>query len=200
MATDAVSVIMRDHRLMESLFEDCRTNKAARPGIVAEIKARLKAHSVAEEERVYPAIAKAGPDEQEEVHHGVEEHREAEELLERLEATDPESAEFDTALRNFVAAVSHHVEEEENEILPSLKKAVDTTTLDELGAAFESRRIELLRQAGVDATVGVGGQDATEPAAADDATKAELYEQAKEAGVPGRSQMTKDELARALNK
>jgi cation transport regulator ChaB len=38
-----------------------------------------------------------------------------------------------------------------------------------------------------------GGVDASKP-------KAELYEQAKEAGIDGRSKMTKDELARALQR
>jgi hemerythrin superfamily protein len=157
MTKDAVDAITQDHRLMESLFEDCRTNKAARPALVAEIKARLSAHSAAEEEKVYPALAKAEPGEAEEVHHGVEEHREAEQLLARLEATDPDGPEFDKALRDFVAAVAHHVQEEESEILPSLEEAVDRQTLEDLGAAFEARRVELLRKAGLDATVGVGG-------------------------------------------
>src|SRR5215207_2581767 len=42
-----------------------------------EVKARLTAHSVAEEEHVYPALARKDPAEADEVHHGVEEHREA---------------------------------------------------------------------------------------------------------------------------
>jgi len=205
MASDAVSMITQDHRLMESLFEDCRTNKAARPSLVAEIKARLKAHSVAEEERVYPTLARSAPGEAEEVHHGVEEHREAEELLLRLEATDPESAEFDTALEEFVAAVAHHVDEEESELLPTLEDSVDRDRLEELGADFEQRRKELLTRAGLDATVGVGGEQPTagggrggSSGGSAEPTRAELYEQAKEAEVPGRSQMNKEELARAL--
>jgi hemerythrin superfamily protein len=198
MATDAVTAIMQDHRLMESLFEDCRTNKAARPALVAEIKARLKAHSTAEEERVYPTLVRTTGEEDD--GHLVEEHREAEDLLTRLAATDPDSPEFDTALQEFVTAVAHHVEEEETDLLPTLEESVDRSTLEELGAAFEQRRAELLTAAGLDATVGVGGQA---PAGGSDMpeadmTKAELYEQAKEAGVPGRSQMSKDELSRAL--
>jgi hemerythrin superfamily protein len=184
---DAVTAITRDHRVMERLFEAARTDKDNRPAIVAEIKARLQAHSVAEEERVYTALAKADPDEKDEVHHGVEEHREAEELLAKVEAADPTSAAFDKALKDFVDAVKHHVEEEESEILPALKEAVNGTRLTELGAAFEERRVELVTGAGY------------EEGDLADKTKAELYEEAKAADIPGRSSMNKDELARALS-
>jgi hemerythrin-like domain-containing protein len=190
MASDAVSAIMQDHRRMERLFERCRTDKANRAELVAEIKARLKAHSVAEEERVYPALAKANPAEKEDVHHGVEEHREAEELMERLEGTDPSSKEFDKALKEFVDAVKHHVEEEESDILPNLEDAVDPEKLEKLGAEFDRRRIEVLDEMGV--------ADTGAPDDLSSMTRAELYEEAKKADVPGRSQMTKDELAEAL--
>lgn len=182
MALDAVSAITQDHRVMERLFEECKTNKDNRPALVAEIKARLKAHSVAEEERVYPELAREEPGEADEVYHGIEEHREAEELLLRLETTDPESERFDTALEEFVSAVKHHVEEEENEILPDLEDAVDRGRLEELGAAFEDRRKQLLAASGIDENM----------------TKAELYERAKQADIPGRSSMSKEELSRAL--
>jgi hemerythrin superfamily protein len=167
MALDAVSAITQDHRVMERLFEKCRTDKANRPALVAEIKARLKAHSIAEEERVYNEIVKAAPGEYGEVHHGVEEHRAAEELLGKVASADPDSAGFDAALAAFVEAVQHHVEEEESDLLPTLEDAVDARKLEELGTAFEQRRVELLAEAG-------------------------LYERAS-----GRSQVTTDEFARA---
>ncbi|GIJ47538.1 hypothetical protein Val02_44240 [Virgisporangium aliadipatigenens] len=190
MASDAVSAIMQDHRRMERLFERCKTEKSNRTELVAEIKARLKAHSVAEEDRVYPALAKANPTEKEDVHHGVEEHREAEDLLETLEGTDPSSKEFDKALKEFVDAVKHHVEEEESDILPNLEDAVDPEKLEQLGAEFERRRIEVLDELGV--------QDSGTPDDLSSMTRAELYEEAKKADIPGRSQMNKDELAEAL--
>src|SRR5918912_161398 len=104
MPLDAVSAITRYHRAMEKLFDQCKKDKDQRSALVAEIKSRLTAHSTAEEERVYPEIVKAEPGEKEEVHHGVHEHREAEQKLAALEAADPQSDEFDSALEEFVAA------------------------------------------------------------------------------------------------
>jgi hemerythrin superfamily protein len=188
MPTDAVTLIKNDHRVMEQLFERMRTQKNKRPALLKECVARLSAHSWAEEERVYPTIVQADPPEQSEVYHGVEEHHEAEQLLHKLEEADPESPEFDAVLDEFIAAVKHHVEEEESTILPALAESVDQAKLNELGTAFEERRIAVLRDHGI----GAESADVAE------LSRDELYEKAKEADVPGRSSMTKDELAEAV--
>jgi hemerythrin superfamily protein len=189
MPTDAITLIKNDHRVMEQLFERMRTQKNKRSALLKECVARLSAHAWAEEERVYPAIVQADPPEQGEVYHGVEEHHEAEQLLHKLEEADPQSPDFDAVLEEFIAAVKHHVEEEESEILPALAESVDRAKLQELGAAFEERRMAVLTEHGI----GAEGPDGAEEPSRD-----ELYQKAKEADVPGRSTMTKDELAQAL--
>jgi hemerythrin superfamily protein len=206
MASDAVSLIMKDHRVMERLFEMLKDPNSDRPALVAEVVARLSAHAWAEEEKVYPALIKADPSEEGQVYHGVEEHHEAAEQLHKLQTTDPSSTEFDSVLTEFVEAVTHHVEEEESEILPEMAKALDQTKLTELGRAFEERRLEILRAHGIsDQAVGAGGAVAQLAAGeragrADvtDMTREDLYEKAKEADIPGRSQMNKDQLAQAI--
>ncbi len=179
---DAVTAIKNDHRVMEALFERLKSADEDRAALVAEVKARLLAHSKAEEQHVYPELKRRDPSEAGDVHHGIEEHREAEEKLAALEAADPGTAAFDKALDEFVKAVTHHVEEEESEILPSLKDAVPPTRLDELGTTFEKRRKAELAGFGID----------------EDVTKDELYEKARQQDIPGRSDMTKDELSDAL--
>jgi hemerythrin superfamily protein len=206
MASDAVTLIMNDHRVMETLFEMLKDPASDRPALVAEVVARLSAHSWAEEEKVYPALIKADPSEEGQVHHGVEEHHEATELLHKLQETDPAGPQFDKALAEFIDAVTHHVEEEESELLPELADSVDRTRLMELGQAFEERRLEVLRSHGItDQAVGAGGAAARlaggERAGRGDVagmSRDELYEKAKAADVPGRSQMSRDELAEAV--
>jgi hemerythrin superfamily protein len=206
MAADAVTLIKNDHRVMERLFEMLKDPDSDRPALIAEVVARLSAHSWAEEEKVYPALIKADPAEEGQVYHGVEEHHEATELLHKLMATDPTSSQFDSVLEEFVDAVTHHVEEEESEILPDLSESVDDARLEELGRAFEERRLEILAAHGItDQAVGSGGAAAQlalgERAGRGDVaglTREELYEKAREADVPGRSQMNKEELAKAV--
>jgi hemerythrin superfamily protein len=199
MASDAVSLIMNDHRVLENLFEQVQNGKGDRHALVDEIAARLTAHSRAEEEKVYPALTKADPDESDEVEHAYHEHDEAEELLQQV-VQNVDSPQFEQLFTKFVEAVKHHVEEEESTVLPALRDAVDAETLDKLGAAFLTVRGKELRKAGFD-------EDAEHASAYDrgradfaDATRDELYEMAKDADIEGRSAMNKDELSRALRK
>jgi hypothetical protein len=185
-AEDAISLITKDHREMENLFEQLQSGKGDRGALVQQVSAMLLAHSRAEEAHVYPAVAEAVPAERGEVHHGKEEHEQAEQLLRRLEVEEVGSAGFDSTLTELVDAVRHHVEEEESGILPALEKAVGTQRLKELGRDFGQRRQQELER------LGAGG-----PAGA--ATRDELYAKAKEQDVPGRSKMNKEELAQAVD-
>ena len=186
MAEDAITLIMRDHRAMEALFEQLTIGTGDRAQLTANLGAMLVAHSRAEEGKVYPELVKAAPGEKGEVHHGTEEHHQAEQILHRLERTDPGSPQFDAVLKELVDAVKHHVQEEEAEILPALRGAVSPQRLEELGKAFADHRAQELSGSG-----GTG-------TAPEDLTKAELYEEARKAGVEGRSKMVKDELAKAV--
>lgn len=197
MADDVVSIIKQDHRLMERLFERMRSEKERRAALVRECVARLSAHSWAEEERVYPAVIHARPPEEGEVYHGVEEHHEATQLLHQLQQADPQSAQFDAVLEEFVAAVKHHVEEEESEILPALVESVEPSRRVELGTAFEERRKAILTEHGFSDDGEFGG--GTEPGPGAEPSREELYERAKQEDIPGRSKMSKEELAQALS-
>ena len=178
MPADVVELIMNDHREVERLFETLRTEPAKRPNLVPVLTTLLTAHSRAEEAEVYPAAAQAGGDD--EVAHSQEEHVEADELLAKLAATDPESPQFETALENLVAAITHHVEEEESTVLPGLKSRVSQARLEELAEAFLASRAQHLGE---------------QP---EDITKGQLRQQATNADLQGASSMDKDELQKAL--
>jgi hemerythrin superfamily protein len=181
--TDAVTAIERDHRELEALFDKVLgAGPADRDGLLDEVAARLAAHSRAEELEVYPYVGKPDTGERDaEVVHAEREHFEAEHLLRRARnlTASPHFAEAFTA---FVAAVRQHVEEEERTVLPKLRRLVDADTLARLGAAFETERARFL---------GAPGQPTV-------ITRDALYARAQAEDVPGRSRMTKQELADAL--
>jgi hemerythrin-like domain-containing protein len=200
MAADAITLITEDHRLLDGLLERLLQDDVDRLAVVEEITARLTAHARAEEREVYPSIMKADPNEADEVEHAYEEHVEAEHDLRKVRNLIG-SPHFEEAAAAFVAAVRHHVEEEESEVLPALQNAVDTATLRRLGAAFAKERDQQLKSAGFTATRRPrkgGDVDTAQDDRFADVTRDELYEMAKKADVAGRSSMTKDELADAL--
>lgn len=223
MPADVIELITADHRDVEALFAEMKRHPENRPTLFAEVCAKFLAHSVAEEERVYPEIAKLVPEERPEVEHGTSEHHKAEEMLFALQDMDCDSPEFERVLDEFIAAVHEHVQEEESQVLPVLAKAAPKRLLQELGRAFSEGKAEVLRnpsaitpesikqtatapeKAGARRTGGAKGARASGKAApagkpTEGRSKEELYEQAKQAHIPGRSGMTKDELAEALRK
>ncbi|MFI7642371.1 hemerythrin domain-containing protein [Nonomuraea sp. NPDC049400] len=182
MATDVITLITSDHRTVESLFQRLKKQEGDPSATVAELHALLIAHARAEEDRVYPGI---------DAHHSVEEHKEAEILLDALVRAQPGTPEFRKTLDKLIKSVTRHVEEEESRILPALAKSVGEKGLVELGKAFKERRAEELKALGVPKQAApVGSREGV--------TKAELYEKAKKADIPGRSHMGKKELADAL--
>jgi hypothetical protein len=174
---DVVAAIMNDHRVLQGLFEELRGDVADRMVRIAEVRARLAAHGRAEDRYVYPAVRKLVPGEE---HHGADEHRAIEAKLDAVAAATP--AGFPAALEDLATAVRAHVEDEETRILPKLKAALSYRKRDDLGRRFESARHQELKRAGIDDTL----------------TKEDLYIRAQHAGIPGRSSMSKEELARAL--
>lgn len=179
MAGDVVDLIMNDHREVERLFDELMDEPEKRPNLVPVLTTLLTAHSRAEEAEVYPVAAdEAG--EAEEVAHSQEEHIEADELLAKLAATDPTSADFEKVLQELVDAVSHHVEEEETNVLPGMREKLSVERREELGEAFAASRARHLGE---------------QP---EDITKGELLQQAANAGLSGTSGLGKDKLQQKL--
>ncbi|WP_175411712.1 hemerythrin domain-containing protein [Streptomyces sp. TRM64462] len=210
MADDLITMVTNDHRELERLFGMMLEDRSSRPLALPLAVAMLEAHSEAEEDRVYPAVAREAG-EKEEAEHAAEEHHQAESLGKHLLEIDWESKEFDQALEDWVGAVRHHVEEEENEILPALREAVDQDRLRELGLEFAARRSrKLAGQAvtggggggggGAHGRAGGGGTRAGRRRETEGMTRAELYDKARELGIEGRSSMTKEELAQQVGK
>jgi hypothetical protein len=121
---------------------------------------------------------------EEPVQEGETEHELGRKALADVERLAPDEPGFGAALDALKAGISHHVEEEENEVFPKLRSK-GKQVLEEIATPFMTKRME----------VGLP-MDADALAAA--STKTELLAEAKSAGVDGASSMTKGELADAL--
>jgi hemerythrin superfamily protein len=175
---DVVDLIVQDHRELQRMFTELRTDPSRRRILTPVMTTLLFAHSRAEEAEVYPRARAAGGED--DVEHSQEEHLEADQLAERLTTLDPESDEFGRVLNQLVDAVTHHLEEEEESVLPHMRERMSSEDLRELGERFLATRAQHL-----------GDQP-------DDMTKSQLEQQARNLDLEGSSAMSKDELKSEL--
>ena len=142
---DVVELILDDHRLFEALLRDLRDATADREAARAALSAALIAHGEAEEEKVYEQLRRKHAIDAHEAEHGEEEHAEGnEKLLALLECKGTDTDKFDDAVEELATALNHHIGEEEQTILNPAREEVSQEVREELGAAWATRRNELL--------------------------------------------------------
>jgi hemerythrin superfamily protein len=136
-----ITLIKDDHAKLESVFKKL---ESAEPDqirdLLEQVTEMLVPHSKAEEEVVYPAIKATVPDEGEDVDDGLEEHHHVESTLAQLRSSEPDAPGVDGLIAAMIGEVRHHVEEEEQQILPAFAKAASNQQLSELGEQFTAAK------------------------------------------------------------
>lgn len=144
---DVLELILDDHRLFEDLLRQARRNDVDRAAARTALTELLVAHAEAEEEKVYPTLRKKRAIGAEEEEHGEEEHAEiTEAILGFLEAKGTDTEKYDKALEELATTVNHHSNEEEQTIINPARDDVSVEEREKLGAAWATRRNELLEQ------------------------------------------------------
>lgn len=138
---DVVELILDDHRLFEELLRQLRDATQDREGLRDVMAKVLVAHAEAEERKVYPRLRRKDTIEPDEAEHGKHEHDEGHEaLLSLLDVAEISSEDFSEAVHELSAALQHHLDEEERDILNPARLELDQETRNELGAAFAAER------------------------------------------------------------
>jgi hypothetical protein len=189
---NVVTLIKNDHVTFEWFFskleaDDITPERAHE--LLRSLDGLLTPHSNAEESAVYPAIDKAVPKEADETKDGAAEHHHVAALVQQLLAEPADAPGADGIIAAIIGELRHHIEEEEQDILPEYADAVDSAELDRVGRAFaaakEQERVK-------------GGYPAWPQPDVIDLTAEQLQTRAQAFDVEGRSTMTKDQLVRAL--
>ena len=199
---DVIEILNHDHREVEVLFNEFESSQNY--DVAMEICEELLLHATVEEEIVYPALRQADAEIEREAE---QEHKEAEQLIEQIQALQPGDAQLAPLVMRLKQAVLHHVEEEETQAWPKLRQEF-ADKLDSLGQAVEQRKDQLKTEEGGETTINDRGTTTATASTSSgsssdgllDLTKEELYEKAKRADIKGRSSMKKHELANALAK
>ncbi|MBT2543441.1 hemerythrin domain-containing protein [Streptomyces sp. ISL-44] len=133
---NVIDELMADHREVEGMF--ARVQAMASTGqelrdLIDEITIELVRHSVAEEQYLYPAVREhvegGGPMADKE----IEDHGRVEKMLKRLEKTSTDDAQMSPLLQQLMEEVAAHVQDEESNLFPMLKRACTPQQLDDLG-------------------------------------------------------------------
>jgi len=141
-AGDVVDVLTSDHREVTALLAEIRStaDPERRRDLADTAISELVRHAVAEEMYVYPAMRKHLPDGDKAVEHDVEEHKEIERALKKLEGADASSAEFTAALQELDTLLADHIQDEETEQFPELRRRIPRDELTELAGKVETAK------------------------------------------------------------
>lgn len=124
--TDVVDALTTDHReALDLLGRIARsTDPTAKRDTADTVIAEVVRHAIAEEMYVYPVMRKHVPDGGKEVEHDIEEHKQLEQTMKRLEAVEATDPRFDQLVRTMTEQLRHHAHDEESDQFPKLREHV----------------------------------------------------------------------------
>jgi hemerythrin superfamily protein len=141
---DAIVLLKNDHKTVEKLFK--QFEKAGddalqqKRDLVDQIIEELSVHAYIEEQVFYPEARKAVPETEDHVLESLEEHHIVKWVLEELRGMDPADERFDAKVSVLIENVRHHVEEEEQDWFPKVRKAMGRKRLQELATQLEETK------------------------------------------------------------
>jgi hemerythrin superfamily protein len=137
---DALQVLIADHELVDGLFEKFEqagdNAHKTKQKLVERIVKELSVHAAIEEMVFYPVVRELSEDIEHHVLESLEEHHVAKWMLSEIDGMDPTHERFDAKVTVLMENIRHHVEEEQDELFPMVRKAADRQTLQELGEAL----------------------------------------------------------------
>ena len=140
---DAVDLLEAQHREIEDLFERLENAGGDRKRrVFAEIADKLAIHATIEERDFYPVV-KAKRTEVI-LLESLEEHLGIKRVLADLLAIDVDDETFDAKANVLKEQVEHHVEEEEADLFPKVKRILDEETLIAIAQQMTATQEELV--------------------------------------------------------
>jgi hemerythrin superfamily protein len=148
---DAIKLLKADHKEVKGLFDEYdrlvkdEADSNSRQELANQICTMLTVHATIEEEIFYPAAREALQEDEDLLDEAEVEHACAKELIAQIEGSSPDEALYDAKVKVLGEYIQHHVDEEEGELFPKVKKS--DMDLDALGQALSARKQELLPEA-----------------------------------------------------
>lgn len=143
---NAIDLLEKQHREVEELFEEFEeTGEGARKTkerLCQQISDRLAVHAEIEEKLFYPESKQSETEDL--LRESVEEHLAVKRLLADLMENGVDDENFDARMKVLKEQVEHHVEEEEKELFPKVKKSCSKEELEDLGTRMAEMAQKLM--------------------------------------------------------
>jgi len=138
--------IRKDHdtqrELLDQLVQTTGDTKK-RDTIFKKLKKELEVHADAEERHFYKPFL-SDDMMQDKARHGIAEHHEIDELIEKLEDTDYDSSAWLKYAKDLKEKVEHHLEDEEHSFFQLAGKVFNQTQKEDLAKKYRSYMTENL--------------------------------------------------------
>lgn len=154
---DALELLKQDHQRVADLFKqvEATEDEKKHEKLFEQIKTELETHTHIEETILYPAFEKH--EELKDITlEAYEEHKQVKTLLREIDRLTDGSERFDAKLKVMIENVEHHVEEEEQEMFPKVKKVYDKAQLEELGQELEQAKKQFQKDSQKSSSAGRG--------------------------------------------
>jgi hemerythrin-like domain-containing protein len=146
---DAIAMLTAEHREVSAMFKQFEEMsdraKVSKKKLADQICNALIMHTTIEEEIFYPAVREAVKDAEDKLDEAVVEHASAKDLIAQIQEMDADEELYDAKVKVLSEQVEHHVEEEEKEMFPMVKKS--GLDLAALGQEMAARKEELAASA-----------------------------------------------------
>ncbi|ABC81178.1 hemerythrin domain-containing protein [Anaeromyxobacter dehalogenans] len=147
---NAIEMLKQQHREVDELFEEFEAAgegaRKTRERLCREIADALAVHATIEERIFYPEAKEAAEDAEDLLRESVEEHLSVKRLLAQLLESSVDDPQLEARMSVLKEQVEHHVEEEEKELFPKVRKACSAEQLDEMGSRMQKLVEELEEQ------------------------------------------------------
>jgi hemerythrin superfamily protein len=146
---NAISLLKKQHKEVEKLFKKYERmdpeDAGDRVECFEEIADKLAAHADIEEKYFYPASKLSQTAAL--LEEAVQDHLKMKRLIASImEHEDPSSEEFDTDLKELKTSVLDHVDKEEKQLMPKVRKLLTKQELEALGEEMEEEFERLIQQ------------------------------------------------------
>lgn len=132
-------LLTEDHAKVKGLLAQVQETgdgaATTRDKLLAEIKKDLEIHAEFEEQVFYPK-ARATTGLEDVIEDSLEEHSEAKELLEKLEAMNSSSKEWLSTVEELADAIEHHAQDEEEKLFPKARKTMENADAEAMGEQY----------------------------------------------------------------